>query len=379
MRIVPLVIFGLAAVIVLSACKSRGVAEKHLDDDQNHAATRATEPQEAPVIPLDGMRGVRWIAAPEPRSEGSWFPGEAIGDESAQSVLSSPVSGRIASAPSPPGRPVSRGAELLIIESPEQAELLSRWLSAAADAERAEAALAREQKLASAGATSQREVDDARREASVARAESESARLGLEARGLKVSDRSGHFTLRAPASGAVVRWEVRSGQGIAAGQELGVFQAAAARLVRVDLSLPGPTWRLGDETEVRSSDGRHWKARVVGVPSVLADDTRRLPFRLGLTDGTLPLPGQPVEVRVPFAVAVILPHAAVQQIEGTWGVFVRADGRAVFHPVRRGVELGPDVLIEDGVKPGEDIAADGAYLLKSLWLKARSGGEAHED
>lgn len=377
MRAARIVILGLAAVIVLPSCKSRTSPEEHVDDP-HRAAAPAGVPEEAPVIPLAGMRGVRWIAAPEPRSEGAWFPGEAIGDESAQSVLSSPVSGRVASAPSPPGRPVSRGAGLLVIESPEQAELLSRLLRATAEVERAEATLAREQELASAGATSQRDVDDARREASVARAERESARLGLEARGLEDSDRSGRFTVRAPASGAVVRWEVRAGQGIAAGQELGLFQGAAARLVRVDLSLPGPAWRLGDETEVRSSDGRHWKARVVGVPSVLADDTRRLPFRLELTEGTLPLPGQPVEVRVPFAVAVILPQAAVQQIEGTWGVFVRAGDRAEFHPVRRGVELGADVVIEAGVTPGTEIAADGAYLLKSMWLKARSGGDEHE-
>jgi hypothetical protein len=46
--------------------------------------------------------------------------------------------------------------------------------------------------------------------------------------------------------------------------------------------------------------------------------------------------------------------------------------------VRRGVELGSDVVIEEGVNPGESVAADGAYLLKSMWLKARSGGDEHE-
>jgi cobalt-zinc-cadmium efflux system membrane fusion protein len=192
------------------------------------------------------------------------------------------------------------------------------------------------------------------------------------------ADGSGRFALRAPAHGAVVQWNVRSGQGIEAGQELGVFQVAPARLVRLDLSLPGPPWQLGDETDVRASDGRRWRARVAGVPAVLADTTRRLAFRLELIDGKPPLPGQPVEVRVPFAVAVILPQAAVQQIEGTWGVFVRAGDTAVFHPIRRGVELGSDVVIEGGVSPGEQIATDGAYLLKSLWLKVRSGDDEHE-
>jgi len=342
------------------------------------AAGPAAKVVDAPVIPLEGLRGIRWIAAPQPRAVGAWYPGEAIGDASAQSVLASPVRGRVASAPFPPGRPVSRDAELLVVESPELVELLSRRLIASASVERAEAALAREEKLASAGATSQREVEDARREASAARAESASASSSLKIRGLEDADGSGRFALRAPAHGTVVQWNVRTGQGIEVGQELGIFQAAPARLVRLDLSLPGPPWRLGDETEVRSSDGRRWKARVAGIPAVLGDTTRRLAFRLQLIDGTPPLPGQPVEVRVPFATAVILPQAAVQQIEGTWGVFARTGASAVFHPIRRGAELGSDVVIEGGVSPGEEIAAEGAYLLKSLWLKVRSGDDEHE-
>jgi len=341
-------------------------------------ASMAAFGSDAPELSLAGLRGIRWMQAPPPRAEGAWYPGEAIGDESAQTVLTSPVSGRAASAPLSIGHPVSRGTVLLDVQSPEQAELISRWLVAKADLARAEAALAREEKLASAGATSQREVEDARREAEAARAASESARLGLAARGLKESDRSGRFAIRAPADGTVVRWSIRQGQGIAAGEELGLFQVASARLVRLDLSIPGPHWGLGDVTEARTSDGRRWKARVVGVPVLLAEDTRRLSYRLELTEGVLPLPGQPVEVRVPFAVAVILPQAAVQQVEGTWGVFVRAGEHAVFHPVRRGIELGSDVVIENGVTPGDVIAADGAYLLKSLWLKARSGGDEHE-
>jgi len=339
-------------------------------------AARAAD--EAPVLPLEGLRGIRWVEAPAPRAEGAWYPGEAIGDEGAQSVLSSPVAGRASSAPFPSGRAVARGATLLTIQSPEHAELLSHERVAAADLTRAEAALTREEKLFAAGATSQRELEDARREAAVARAESESARAGLSARGVNPADPPGRFVVRAPADGTVVRWNVHPGEGVVAGQELGRFQGNAARLVRLDLTPPGPSWGLGDDTEARSSDGRRWKARVVGVPVVLAEDTRRLTFKLELTEGGLPLPGQPLEVRVPFAVAVILPQSAVQQIEGTWGVFARDGEKARFHAVRRGIELGSDVVIEDGVTPGEIIAADGAYLLKSLWLKARSGGDEHE-
>ena len=89
-------------------------------------------------------------------------------------------------------------------------------------------------------------------------------------------------------------------------------------------------------------------------------------------------PGKPVEVHIPFAAAVALPQRALQQIEGTWGVFVREGETAVFRPVRRGAELGGDVAVLGGVHPGESVVADGAYLLKALLLKRKGVGDDHD-
>jgi membrane fusion protein, heavy metal efflux system len=378
MRHALVVMLALVAATAAPSCRRSAEAEHGHDEERHVDASAAEGTAASPVLSLEGLRGIRWMTAPDARAEGAWFAGEAIGDESAEVTLSSPVSGRVASPPYAPGRPVPRGTELVRIDSPEQAELLSRLSATRAEVERADSALVREERLAAAGATSSREVDDARYAARAAHAAYEAAQGSLDARGLAASDRPGRVVMKAPAAGTVLRWSVREGQGVEAGQELGAFQLHAARLVRVDLPLPGPSWRLGDDTEVRTSDGRRWAARVAGVPAALASDTRRLSYRLELEGSALPLPGQPVEVRVPFGTAVILPQAALQQIEGTWGVFVRAGDRAEFHPVRRGVELGADVAVEDGVHPGEELAADGAYLLKSLWLKSRSGGDEHE-
>jgi len=375
-RLSSVVVLGVV-VTMLSSCRSRPAGEHDHEGAEPHPAEGALS-ERAEEIPLAGLRGIRMLTAPEPRAEGAWFPGEAIGDEHAQFTLSSPVAGIVATAPAAPGRPVGKGVELLAVNSPELAELYARALVAQAELERATAALEREQRLVASGGTSQREVEEARRELAAATAGRDAARSGLAARGLAPGDSGGRYVLRAPAGGAVVRWDVRNGQGIEAGQSLGLFQTASARLVRMDLTPPGPPWRIGDDTDVRASDGRRWKARVVGVPAVLAEDTRRLTFRLELTEGERPLPGLPVEVRVPFAAAVILPQAALQQIEGTWGVFVRSGDHAAFHPVRRGLELGADVAILEGVRPGDEVVTDGAYLLKSLRLKSSSGGDEHE-
>jgi len=148
----------LAGVTLLFSCRSQPTREHH-EEGKEPESSHPEQVTEAPIVPLEGLRGVRWIAAPEPHAEGAWFPGEAIGDESAQAVLSSPVSGQVVSPPFSPGRTVRSGAALLTINSPQQAELYSRWLVAKADVERAEATLAREDQLLAGGATSQQEVD----------------------------------------------------------------------------------------------------------------------------------------------------------------------------------------------------------------------------
>ena len=110
----------------------------------------------------------------------------------------------------------------------------------------------------------------------------------------------------------------------------------------------------------------------------LTTDTRRLSYRLRFLGGPLPIPGTPLEVHVPLATTVVLPQSALQVVEGTWGVFVKKGEEAEFRPVRRGAELGTDVMVLDGVKPGETVVGEGAYLLKSLQIKRKSGGEDHD-
>jgi cobalt-zinc-cadmium efflux system membrane fusion protein len=356
------------------------------EEEQDHAkeqphgdeAAHSGEGTDDLAVALDGIRGLRLVEAPPRRSEGAWFPGEAIGDENAQAVLAAPVSGIVLAPLAPPQAPVDSGVALVTLASPELADLEARLLTASARRRRAEAALAREERLAAGNATSARELEEARSEAAVARAEEEAARLGLASRGASPGAASGRFVVRAPARGSVVEWKVRVGQGVAAGEELGSFQSGAASLVLLELPLPGPEWKLGDETEVRASDGRRWRARVSGVPALLGAETRRLSYRLRLTGGPLPIPGKPVEVRVPFAAAVILPQNALQQVEGSWGVFVKGEGHAHFRPVKRGTELGGDVMVLDGLEPGETVVTDGAYLLKAALLKTKSGGDAHD-
>ncbi|MBP1770867.1 MAG: Cobalt/zinc/cadmium efflux transporter, rane fusion protein, CzcB family [Holophagaceae bacterium] len=330
-------------------------------------------------LPLKDIRGLRFLVVPEPKTEGAWYPAEAIGDESAQALLSSPVKGIVSAILASPGQRVGAGAGLVALQSPELARLKADWLSARARRERADTELAREQRLFEAQAGSRRELEAARSEATTARADEEAARLALEARGQDPERAGAVLTVRAPKAGSVTAYKVQLGQGVEAGQELGSFQVASAAIAHLELPLPAPeNWRPGTVTDVRKADGQRWKARLEGTPMTLTADTRRLSYRLRFLGGPLPIPGTPVEVHVPLAKTVVLPQSALQQVEGTWGVFVKQGEEAEFRPVHRGAELGTDVMVLEGVKPGETVVGEGAYLLKSLQIKRKSGGDDHD-
>lgn len=361
----PLLLVG-GTLVGLLACKST---------PPGAPAAQQDPAPDAQVVPLKDLQaGIQSIPAPAPALLQIWFPAEASGDESARAMLSAPVSGLIATAPAAPGRPLAKGAPLLTLRSPELAELKSRWLTAQARLKRAEAELAREQRLASVQAGARRDLESAEAEAAGATAESEAARISLQARGVQPDQADGTFVLRAPTAGIVTGWKIQLGQGVAMNEELGSFQAASAALAILELPPPAPgTWKLGSRTMVRD-DGRTWQGEVVGLPTSLGDMTHRMTYRLRLSSAPLPLPGTPLEVQVPVGFGLRLPSAALQQIDGVWGVFLLEGDHARFQPVKRGPDVARDTLVLEGLVAGQAVVTEGAYLLKSKLMRLKSGG-----
>lgn len=366
----------LALLLALgTACSRKAPQEaEHHDHEHEHGEEAGSS------LPIQAMRGLTFLKVPEPRTEARWVPGEALGDEAAQAVLSSPVKGIVSQLAAIPGQPRGAGAVLALIQSPELARLKADWITAKSKLDRAQSELAREGRLFAAGAGARRDLEAVRSEAQTAQAEEEAARLGLEAVGLTPGEAGARFQVKAPAAGSLVGWKVQKGQGVEAGQELGAFQAAQASIVKVEVPQPGPAhWNPGAETEVRQANGRTWKARLEGTPVALTADTGRLGFRLRLVGGPLPIPGTPVEVKLPLETGIFVPQSALQQVEGRWGVFVVEGSQAAFRPVKRGTEIRDEVRVLEGLRPGEMLVGEGAYLLKALHQKrtAPEGEDGH--
>jgi membrane fusion protein (multidrug efflux system) len=93
-------------------------------------------------------------------------------------------------------------------------------------------------------------------------------------------------------------------------------------------------------------------------------------------------PGASVRVQVPTGrstESVVVPVSALRKGPDGDHVFVlSADGqgktRAHLRPVQAGEVLGDEVLILQGLKPGEQVAASGAFKLREGVLVALAGG-----
>jgi cobalt-zinc-cadmium efflux system membrane fusion protein len=383
---------SIALLAMLVAASSVSCRESHDEggpERRTAAAPRPTGPgstvedPERPAtgsVSLAGVRGVAIATVGAPSEEGIWHPAEARADESERAALSAPAAGIVTRIYVAPGREVPAGTPLLAIRSPEVAELSAAWLARHARRQQAAADLAREERLARAAAGAARELEAARAALAVADAEEQAARLALESRGVPAGRAASTVTIRAPRRGRVAAYTVLAGQGVEGRQDLGTFEVGRGALVAVELALPGPAgWEPGARAAVRRSDGKAWTAVVEGLPTSLSTTTRRLGYRLRLLGDDLPYPGTPLEVRVPLPRGVVVPQGAVQQVEGTWGVFVVTGEIARFQPVRLGPDLGSAVIVLEGLAPGERIATEGAYLLKSKRSKGAGEGDEHGD
>jgi cobalt-zinc-cadmium efflux system membrane fusion protein len=74
-----------------------------------------------------------------------------------------------------------------------------------------------------------------------------------------------------------------------------------------------------------------------------------------------------------------VPSASMQRLQERWIVFIpRSDTEFEMRQVGRGRDLGGEVEILTGLKSGETVVVDGAFLLKAQAERSLGEGEEHE-
>ena len=303
------------------------------------------------------------------------------------------VPGRIVRVHVNVGDTVEVGAPLLVVESPEVGKARAALIEARAEREVAGAAFDREKRLLAERATSQRELEVAEGTLKTAAARYRAAQallatLGVADQPLPKPSEAARLELRSPIAGLVVTRDAHVGRTVEPSQML---------VEVVDLD---ELWLLADvyerdlrlvaegqpvQVDVRAYPGSSFDGLVDLVSGTIDKRTRAAKVRVVLPNPEHRLrPGMFATARIQSAhdhVAartLAIPAAAIQTIDDHPGVFVRlAEGVFELRRVHTGERAGEWVEILNGIAAGDEVVADGSFLLKGQLLRSTLAGDHH--
>jgi cobalt-zinc-cadmium efflux system membrane fusion protein len=307
--------------------------------------------------------------------------GELGADPDRIAEIASPVAGRLEAVKLDLGRLVKRGDPVATVLAPELGHARAESVAKRVQATAARANAERQIDLRAHGVASEKDTVNARAQADTLEAEARAAEGLLDALGTGggISVSTSTLVLRAPRAGRVIKRDAIVGQPVAPTQILGTIADLdevwfLARVFERDLDRV----RVGRGVEVRlNAYPTHAytgtvayvdqqidpRSRTVTARIVL--DNKDGSLRLGLF-GVARLAGDPTAAAV-----VVLPRAAVIELEGRSNVFVQTTP-GVFE--RREVVIGPAsgdrVAITSGLEPGAPVVTVGAFTLRSILLRS---------
>jgi len=317
--------------------------------------------------------------------------GELAVDQRHYAEVGVPAPARVARLLVNAGDSVRQNQTLAELMSPDLGRMRAEYLSASARVTLANSALERKRGLAAEKIAPQREVQEAESAVAEARAALRASRAAIQAFGVEppgndddVATSSG-FVLRSPIGGSVIERTAVLGQMLDPSTPafrignlstlwltVHAFERDAVRIrqgVRATLSfsaLPGQDFD-GAVTMI----GRH-----------VERESRTVPVRIDVKNkGALLRPGMSASAMLPVgetgALILTVPVSAVQRVRNEWCVFLPKDANHFeIRRIGRGRDLGTDVEVLSGLRAGERIVVDGAFLLKS---QAEKGDAGHGD
>jgi cobalt-zinc-cadmium efflux system membrane fusion protein len=265
-------------------------------------------------------------------------------------------------------------------------------LSAEARVTLADTSLERRRGLAAEKIVPLREVQEAEHQAAEARAALRTARAAITAFGVEPppSDTgeatSSTFVLRSPVAGSVIERQAVVGQMLDPSTPafrignlstlwltVHAFERDAVRIEK------GASARL----VFPALPGRDFRGTVTMVGQHVDTESRTVPVRIDVQNRSGVLrPGMSATAVLPIgesgAPILTVPVASVQRVRDNWCVFLPKDG-GIFEIRRigRGRDLAGEVEVLSGLRAGEQIVVDGAFVLKAQAERGEADPHAH--
>jgi cobalt-zinc-cadmium efflux system membrane fusion protein len=386
-------IWIIAALVVAlaSSCKSKEAEGEHHEKEGNATEAHAERPANILEVEETMLRDLRLTTTKveqRPGGESVSVVGELQADQSRYAEVGAPVTARVVRILAVPGQTVRAGQVLAEAQSADLGRARAEHDAAEARVALARSALERKRALADR-IVPRREVQEAEADLAAALAELRAASATLQALGA-VATRGGdasRLPLVAPIGGTVIERNIALGQMIDPAHvafrigDLGslwlvahVFERDAVRVA------VGATARI----TLAAFPGQAFSGRVTYIGREVEAASRTIPVRVELANPRQVLrPGMSATAWLGVSTAgqqvVTVPVAALQRVRDQWVVFVPTNERTFeIRNVGRGRDLQGEVEVLTGLRPGETVVVDGAFLLKAEAEKAEGGGDHHD-
>jgi cobalt-zinc-cadmium efflux system membrane fusion protein len=385
----------LATCLLPAACGRK--AEDTTKPATTAPAAEAPHEEEANTVEVDAamLRDLRLTTrGVESRTGGDlvMLLGELAVDQSAYAEVGTPVAARVTRLLVNTGDAVRRGQTLAELTSPELGRERAEYLSASARLKLADAALERKRGLAAEKIVPLREVQEAESAAGEARAALRASGAAIAAFGVDPPTNDGDgatsstFVLRAPVAGSVIERAAVVGQMLdPASPAFRIGDLATLWLTVHAFERDAVRVRQGVEARVAfpALPGQDFDGKVTVVGRHVERESRTVPVRIDVRNrNNLLRPGMSATATLPVgetgAAVLTVPIASVQRVRNEWCVFLPKDANHFeIRRIGRGRDLGREVEVLSGLKGGETIVVDGAFLLKAQAEKGEAGHEGH--
>ncbi|MGE5089828.1 MAG: efflux RND transporter periplasmic adaptor subunit [Candidatus Levyibacteriota bacterium] len=295
------------------------------------------------------------------------LPGNVAAGLERSGVVTVPYAGVVTQVLHMEGEKLARGTTLAIVQSSEVAQLGARSQRAAAEATLAKQRATRDQALLDEGVIARSRLEESRARQRQAEADVAEAQLGL-ALAPRGSAPAGHYELRTPIAGRVLRRDVQPGDAVAMGAPAFLIGDDGALDVTLRVPLEAAA-RLRAGGEARLSTDPAVRGRVVSVAAATerGNQTVAVRVRFGADAGLLLGQQVAVDVALPaVASALTVPQAAVvHQADRTYA-FARAAGGFRAVPVQVLGEASDGLVVKGDLAPGAEVAVSATTALMAI-------------
>ena len=381
-------------VVSVVGCRSDSKATQQSPPENQAEKTEATGVTGSTLrIERDMLRDLRITTskvAEHRGGESASLLGEVGVNQNAYAEVSAPMAARVVALRAVEGQRVRTGDVLATLESGELAKARGELVTAEARRDLAQRTLDRKRGLSEEKIVPTREVQEAENEMVAADAQVRAAQASLRALGAPDRAADGGsasvLMLRSPIPGVVLERTVALGQTADPSKPLfrvGDVSTLWLTVHAFERDAVGLAKGAPARITFAAIPGRTFQGTVALIGQSVNPDSRTVAVRIDLPnrDGLL-RPGMSATAWLPVGeqgTLLAVPAAAVQRVRDRWSVFIPKDDRTFeIRPVGRGRDIAGEVEILSGLRAGEAVVVDGAFLLKAETERTAAEGERGE-